>query len=1353
MTEESQLVLTAKQSRTARALLAWTWQELATRAGLDVSTVSEFERERQIGRRDASGPIRTAFEQAGVRFLPDGLVIEPPLPRLGATTETGAPITWVDATDLAQWAERREGQGALPALVAKLVRAGGGSVPHFPSEEGIQFAGWDGVTRAANGNDYLPEGVSGWEIGTQREGIAAKADKDYEKRTKEPGALNPAESTFVFVTPRHWPEKDSWEAGKRAEGVWRGVRAYDGTDLVAWLALYPPVGRWLAVATGKRPVEARLLHEVWQEWSLATEPPLPLEVVLADHDQDVVAVLKWLRAEPAILALQGETVEEVAAFAYAAMRELPDDDAGHYLARTILAESSNVARILADSYTPLIIVVLDPKPGLPQAILAKGHHVLAAYSGSPILPDEINRLGRPTREGLERALEVAGVPEERASRLARECSRSLVVLRRLMPALAAPLPLWAQTAPPHALLAALLAGAWDENSELDREILARLARTPYETFLAGVAPFAGEFDRPLVKVGSVWKVRSPQDAFLLLAPYLSSSDVDRFEEVVTEILAIPDSRYEMNAEERWYDPLNQKPRYSEFVRRGLGESLILFALYGKRAAHAADPERRPARVLKTLLEKADGQRWRSLSEDFQLLAEAAPERFLELVQHSLDEKPTPAISALFKEDPDPTFGREYLSNLLWALESLAWSPDLFSRVAVILAQLAQIDPGGRLSNRPRRSLRNLFVLWCPQTSASFEDRLKVLDVIRRRYGEIAWRLMLDILPSVGDTFSPSAKPRWRDMGPDTMERAPPDLVAKGVEAISSKLLEDVGLHVSRWDQLLKRLRNLTNPAHVIDRLAEVVPKVEDQPSRTELWAAVRRTLNHHWQLSEQEGGLSSALLASLEDVYAILTPSDATPRSAWLFNRGACLPNPPSSWHEEQEGLQEARLKGVAEVLTSRGVEGALVLAESVDDPHAVGVCLVVGGIDIRERVEILDRSLKSTSDRLHMLAHGLIAASFQSQRELWAEQLIHTALRENWDERAILTILLALPQNRWLWGLAHQAGHEIELGYWQRMQIFSINDADQDIELPIEKLIAAERAHDAVTFLGHRIGETVDGKPRGDIVRSDLLVEVLKEAVRQPWVSKTRDSATMFQHYVVKILQRLDSVDDVPQETMFELEWAYLPLLEYSQRSADVIMRALARDPSLFVELLCAIYRPETESGMVEPPPDDLERAERMASQAFRILRQWNLIPGAQPDGKIETAALEAWVSKARELAKARGRDAIADLEIGKILSASPPGSDGVWPSPPVREVIEIAGSAHLEEGFVTGHFNRRGVTGRLPGEGGKQERNLVEKFEGFAKATRSEWPRTSGVLDKIARGYAEDARGHDDDTEQFDW
>ena len=71
------------------------------------------------------------------------------------------------------------------------------------------------------------------------------------------------------------------------------------------------------------------------------------------------------------------------------------------------------------------------------------------------------------------------------------------------------------------------------------------------------------------------------------------------------------------------------------------------------------------------------------------------------------------------------------TGLLWALESLAWSDDHFAAAVNLLALLVDIDPGGRLANRPLRSLYEIFCPWSLQCSASPEARLQALDRLSR----------------------------------------------------------------------------------------------------------------------------------------------------------------------------------------------------------------------------------------------------------------------------------------------------------------------------------------------------------------------------------------------------------------------------------------------------------------------------------------------------------------------------------------------------------------------------------------------------------------------------------------------
>jgi hypothetical protein len=81
-----------------------------------------------------------------------------------------------------------------------------------------------------------------------------------------------------------------------------------------------------------------------------------------------------------------------------------------------------------------------------------------------------------------------GLPEERAYSLTKESKRNLLVLRRLLAKeRAIHSPDWTKSENVRSLIPALLAGAWDDTTEADREAIAALAGKPYQDVIANLA--------------------------------------------------------------------------------------------------------------------------------------------------------------------------------------------------------------------------------------------------------------------------------------------------------------------------------------------------------------------------------------------------------------------------------------------------------------------------------------------------------------------------------------------------------------------------------------------------------------------------------------------------------------------------------------------------------------------------------------------------------------------------------------------------------------------------------------------------------------------------------------------------
>ena len=1340
--------LTPKHVRAARALLAWSQQDLAKAASVATSTVADFERGHRIPVANNAQAIRGALEGAGIRFLSTGAVIGPAVPVRAAADQPGAPIRWVSAEHLSDWMTRTD--GAVTTLLCRLIKANYGPPVQlrFSSDQGSLSLNWDLLTSTETTSAFVPKGEAGWEIGVHRNNIAQKASGSYRRQTAEPAPLNPDSAAFVFVTPNPWPEKKEWTKARQDEGLWQEVRVYDADDLVRWMEQAPAVGLWLAARLGKAPAGMRELEEVWEEWSLATQWPLTEDLVLSDRDQDAAETLRWLRDEPSVLSLQATTTEEVVAFVHATLSELPVDLAATYRARCVVATTAAAARALAHAPAPLILLLTDPEPGLARSLAKNGHHVLQAYDERPVTRGEVRTLAPPSREGIKNALIGAGIAEPRAKALARDSARNLAVLRRLIPGAPGRLPDWAEEPPPRALLAALLMGGWDDNAEFDRARLSELADQPYEAIIAALTPYIRKFDSPLQKIGSTWRIASPSDAWFLLAHNLTSADITRFEAAAYAVLGSADPRFDMDPNERWMASVRGiRCDYSVILRQGIGQVLILLALWGNRVRTVPDASRRPEAIVSKLLGDADRRRWWSLSRDFRLLAEASPNAFLTAIEDSLDRN-DPPISALFGHDEGGVFGAEHLSDLMWALESLAWSPDWMPRVTHVLARLDALDTKPRrYSNGPANSLREIHLLWIPQTYATLDQRLRALDLVRKHETDAAWKLMLGILPRGHDTSTPSPLPRWRDYSVDQVEAVTWGLIRQAAGAISERLINDVGLNPERWSLLLDRLSDLAPDAErALDSIEAAELQITEKAARATFWSKLRDVLHHHRQFPDAQWALPEGVLARLESVYDRFAPDDPLERTAWLFQQPVQLPKPSTAgWEAEQRDIDAARRQAAQKLYTEGGLSTVLSLAQLTETAGYIGKALYDNGLPPSDIDSLLEAAIRSDDPREREFARGLMIPVFQDRKMPWATALITKARTENWGDTALLTILRALPIDRSTWNQVAQIGGEIETTYWRRTPVFWMSEDGDDIAYAIRMLINVGRARQALPLAG-----------RGNKVRlpTAILVEVLQEAARQP--SQDEDSSsetTMFQHYVSEILQILDSRNDVDRDTLVAIEWNYLQLLEHSRRPAKALLRALSEQPSLFIEMLSAVFKPSEESGIVDPEPKDAENARVIATQAYRLLELWNRVPGTQDDGTVDVEALETWIKKARGLAKAVGREDVADSRIGQMLSASPMGSDGNWPAEPIREVIDLFRSKSMIDGFQIGRSNRRGVTTRMPRDGGKLERQEAAKYRAWAKAIAYDHPHTAKALDSLADRYERHARREDEDAERLDW
>lgn len=325
-----------------------------------------------------------------------------------------------------------------------------------------------------------------------------------------------------------------------------------------------------------------------------------------------------------------------------------------------------------------------------------------------------------------------------------------------------------------------------------------------------------------------------------------------------------------------------------------------------------------------------------------------------------------------------------------------------------------------------------------------------------------------------------------------------------------------------------------------------------------------------------------------------------------------------------------------------------------------------------------------------------------------------------------IVSLALALPFDCETWRRVDGLGETIARRYWETITE-SWCQAQSETETAAERLLAVGRPCAALTVLRFHAKN----------VSVPLLIRVLSDFLQ---TTEPAEAVQKIDQYVIcDALESLAADNSVDEDIIIRLEFGFAPLLRWESGGDRRIHRRLARDPEFFVELLTLVFR--SENPEVQTDPSD----SKLAEHAYGILHDWRRVPGTAEDGSINPSALNDWVQQALDVSTQRGRRGVAQTIIGQVLAHAPADTDGLWPCAAVRNVLDDPDHDDMRMGLHTGLFNKRGITSRMPDEGGGLERGLAAQYRGWAVALASTHWRLAEVLSDLADYYERDGRSQD--------
>ena len=895
------------------------------------------------------------------------------------------------------------------------------------------------------------------------------------------------------------------------------------------------------------------------------------------------------------------------------------------------------------------------------------------------------------------------------------------------------------------LFHALMIGGWNEKSEKDKSFIVSMVKKDYDSWKQDIIALHHEFPKIISFKNDEWTVLHRRNILPLLKEDFFEDDMVLFEEAAINALLEVNPEFDYPTNTRFFQGKRNEKNYSAKIRENVAETVAIVGNISKPQNYSYNLLQQKAQsIVYKVLNKADYKIWGSLNRNLGELAEAAPSVFLDAVEESFFNDKNTFQKLCDEEDTDNFItARNYTSGIISALERLAWSEEYFLRTAEILLKLSTCKTSQFNGESSLNALTEIMLPWHPQTFVPADRRKTIADILLQKNPEMAWKLLLSLLPKSHSSAMNTARPEFLECSSkDFAIKVTTDEFWEVSEYYLSLATKNASGKISRIITLADFVDGYkpSRFQHEFISLtrSETIVSLPDE-ERFPLWIKLTRLCAEHHTFASSNWALSDEMLKLLDLATKHLRPLNKALEYRPLFSRNFSdlFPhdtNNHDSYLETQKYITKKQEKAVRFFLKKGGVKGLISFAQEVENASLLGYT-TASVCTKSETQQILNSYLNADNPKICSFVESFIGNKYREHGECW----INAVLDINWSTKEKVTFLCTLiPITTHVLSICKEWLKEEEPLYWKSLPPLCAFDINKDCFYSVvDGLLRVGRPVIALEILGQQEYNT------------ELLFDANRAKAALLADEEINDRVTKMTGYdyrkVILLVQNSDLLSD---DDKAMIEWRYLALLcqpgiKDEKHTPKYLYKKMSLEPAFFCKILGYAYKTTKDTISADDNSNDKVQKEKRAKKALDLLWHWRIIPEHYSKDHVFCFNLfEDWFNKVVEMTTASGHLEVALSEIGEALFYSPPEPDNsLFINRGIAELLDKEEYKKLRGGYRCGCFNSRGAYWVDPTAA--PELKLAKEYrEKALSVDNAGYPRFAESLRSIAERYEAEAR-----------